>query len=374
MSRAIPSLPSGMLNRHPSESLRKILYLQIENLGVRTAQEQCLAWHSDPYIIAEKGEKGTIYALSPAAKQAGITTKMTRTEAMGCDPQVEYIQPIDTPCTSLQERIFKLLCEYTDLVEKSSDRAFYLDITFNKQDIPIGYRTAQLLNNQLQRELELDVVIGMGPNKLLAQLAGRTCTNRSIASVDRQTASTFLAELPIGLIPRLGRTTRTKLQTLGIENIGQLADMDLPHLQKHVGRAASRLYQYARGIDDEPVSPEVEADSLTTNIRFPTPLYDREEIRTSLQQPVDTLAARMRRRALRSRLIVIGVSSGQSFSQNIECPLSYYTDSSQALLAALIESLHPVIAKGHEVRELHIEVREFTDKNAQQLDLFHVKV
>ena len=68
---------------------------------------------------------------------------------------------------------------------------------------------------------------------------------------------------------------------LGIENIGQPADIDLPHLQKHVGRAASRLYQYARGIDEEPVSPEVEADSLSANIRFPTPLYDREEIRTS---------------------------------------------------------------------------------------------
>ena len=100
MSRAIPSLPSGMLNRQPSEPLRKILYLQIENLAVRTAQEQCVSWHSDPYIIAEKGEKGTVYALSPAAKQAGITTKMTRTEAIGCDPQVKYILPIDTPCAS----------------------------------------------------------------------------------------------------------------------------------------------------------------------------------------------------------------------------------------------------------------------------------
>ena len=359
-----------MLERHPSQSLRKILYVQIENLPVRLAQEQCSAWNSTPYIIADKGRNGTIYALSPAAKRVGVTTQMTRTEAMHCCPQIESIQPIHTPNTSLQKRIFELLYEYTDLIEKISETAFYMDITFNKLDIPIGFRTAQLVHSQLRNELELDAVVGLGPNKLLAQLASKTSTESPISAVGKNDTAVFLADLPIDQLPGLGRTSRDRLQTLGIERIGELASMGLSDLRQHVGRSALRLHQYAQGIDNAPVTPEIEVDSLNTTIRFSTPLYYDDEIFTNIRQPVNTLAASMRRRQLRSRLIAVRVSLGRGLTKRIECPLSHYTDSPQTLLAALFESLQQLKLSDHGVRELHIEMQQFTDKHAQQLDLF----
>ena len=359
-----------MLERHPSQPLRKILYVQIENLPVRSAQEQCSAWNSTPCIIADKGRNGKIYALSPAAKRVGITTQMTRTEAMHCCPQIESIQPIHTPSTSLQKRIFELLYEYTDLIENVSDTAFYLDITFDKLDIPIGFRTAQLVHSQLRNELKLDAFVGLGPNKLLALLASKTCTKSPIRAVDKNDTAAFLADLPIDLLPGLGRTSRDRLRTLGIECIGELAGVGLSDLRQHVGRSALRLHQYAQGIDNAPVTPEIEVDSLSTTIRFPTPLYDDEEIFTSIRQPVNTLAASMRRRQLRSRLIAVRVSSGRGLTEQIEYPLPHYTGSSQTLLTALFESLQQLELSDHGVRELHIEMQQFTDKHAQQLDLF----
>ena len=359
-----------MLERHPSQSLRKILYVQIENLSVRSAQEQCSAWNSTPFIIANKGRNGIIYALSPAAKRVGVTTLMTQAEAMHCCPQIESIQPIHTPSISLQKRIFELLYEYTDLIEKVSDTAFYLDITFDKLDIPIGFRTAQLVHSQLRNELELDAVVGLGPNKLLALLASKKCTTNHIHAVSKNDTAAFLADLTIDLLPGLGRTSRDRLRTLGIERIGELADLGLSDLRQHVGRSALRLHQYAQGIDNAPVTPENEVDSLSTTIRFSTPLYDDEEIFTSIRQPVNTLSASMRRRQLRSRLIAVRVSSGRGLTEQIEYPLSHYTDSSQTLLTALFESLQQLELSNHGVRELHIEIQQFTDKHAQQLDLF----
>ena len=359
-----------MLKSNPSQSLRKILYLQIENLPVRSAQEQYSAWNSTPCIITDKRKNGTIYALSPAAKRIGITTNMTRTEAMHCCPHIESIQPIHTPSTSLQERIFELLYEYTDLIEKISDTAFYLDITYNKLDIPIGFRTAQLVHSQLRNELEIDAVIGLGPNKLLALLSSKTCKKGPINAVDKNNTAAFLADLPIDLLPRVGRASREKLWALGIKHIGQLAGMDLSDLRQQLGRTALRLHQYAQGIDNAPVTPEIEVDSVSTIIRFPTPLHDYEEICTNIQQPVNTLVASMRRRQLRSRLITVKVFSGRVLTEYIEYPLSNYTDSSQVLLRALFESLQRLKLSDHGVRELHIEMHQFTDKNAQQLCLF----
>ena len=146
--------------------------------------------------------------------------------------------------------------------------------------------------------------------------------------------------------------------------------MGLSDLRQHVGRSALRLHQYAQGIDNAPVTPEIEVDSLSTTIRFPTPLYDDEEIFTSIRQPVNTPADSMRRRQLRSRLIAVRVSSGRGLTEQIEYPLSHYTDSSQTLLTALFESLQQLELSDHGVRELHIEMQQFTDKHAQQLDLF----
>ena len=170
----------------------------------------------------------------------------------------------------------------------------------------------------------------------------------------------FLADLPIDLLPGLGRTSRERLRTLGIERIGQLAGMDLPGLRQHVGRSALRLHQYAQGIDNAPVTPEIEVDSLNTTIRFSTPLYDDDEIFTNIRQPVNTLAASMRRRQLRSRLIAVRVSLGRGLTKRIECPLSRYTDSPQTLLTALFESLQQLELSDHGVRELHIDCLLYT--------------
>ena len=69
---------------------------------------------------------------------------------------------------------------------------------------------------------------------------------------------------------------------------------------------------------------------------------------------------------------MIGVSSGQSFLRTSN--VHFITPIHRRLYYGPDRIAVSCDSEGHEVRELHIEVREFTDKNAQQLDLFPVKV
>ena len=66
----------------------------------------------------------------------------------------------------------------------------------------------------------------------------------------------FLLPLPVGRLPGVGKVNEEKLAKLGIKTVGELRSLELPRLEQEFGRYGVRLYELARGIDENPVVPE----------------------------------------------------------------------------------------------------------------------
>src|SRR5205823_11231103 len=66
----------------------------------------------------------------------------------------------------------------------------------------------------------------------------------------------FLLPLPVGRLPGVGKVTAEKLAKLKIQTVGDLRGLDSQVLQQHFGRYGLRLYELARGIDDNEVIPD----------------------------------------------------------------------------------------------------------------------
>lgn len=83
-----------------------------------------------------------------------------------------------------------------------------------------------------------------------------------------QQALDFLAPLPVGRLPGVGKVTETRLRELGVETVGALREQPLPALLAAFGRYGERLYELARGIDGHAVESERPTQSISAEDTF----------------------------------------------------------------------------------------------------------
>jgi len=78
----------------------------------------------------------------------------------------------------------------------------------------------------------------------------------------------FLLPLPVGRLPGVGKVTEEKLAKLGIKIVSELRGLELSALENLFGRYGVRLYELARGIDDNPVVPDRPTQSISVEDTF----------------------------------------------------------------------------------------------------------
>lgn len=101
----------------------------------------------------------------------------------------------------------------------------------------------------------------------------------------------------------LGKKTLENLQNFNITTIGQLRQIDLPMLQKIVGKSGGTfLYNAARGIDPGIYTNETKNSSISSEITFGTDTKDREGIRLILLDLADQIMFRLMEHGYRGKL------------------------------------------------------------------------
>jgi len=65
----------------------------------------------------------------------------------------------------------------------------------------------------------------------------------------------FLAPLPVGRLPGVGKVTEAKLHGMGIDTVADVRRHSSSSLQQHFGRWGQRLHELAMGFDERPVEP-----------------------------------------------------------------------------------------------------------------------
>jgi DNA polymerase-4 len=65
----------------------------------------------------------------------------------------------------------------------------------------------------------------------------------------------FLLPLPVSRLPGVGKVTEKRLNEFGVKTVKDLRELDQPTLETLFGRYSLRLYDLARGIDNNQVIP-----------------------------------------------------------------------------------------------------------------------
>ena len=74
--------------------------------------------------------------------------------------------------------------------------------------------------------------------------------------------------LAVGKLPGVGKVTEERLAKLGIKTVGELRSLERSKLEKEFGRYGVRLYELARGTDENPVVSDRPTKSISVEDTF----------------------------------------------------------------------------------------------------------
>lgn len=235
---------------------RKIIHLNIADFSVAVERLLDHSLKSKALIIAEPSSRAEVYDMSDEAYSEGVRKGMQLGVARSRCRRALVLPPRPEQYQKALSRCIEHALHYTPLVERSSGNGhLYLDVTGTHRLFgpppDIGWR----LRNTLRRDLELDPIWSVAPNKLVAKVASRLvkpCGEYIVAGGEEVP---FLAPLPLALLPGVSLVDLARLQDLNIRKVHQAAALSVQELSVLCDQRARFLYQAVRGIDPTPVQP-----------------------------------------------------------------------------------------------------------------------
>ncbi|MCM2270020.1 MAG: DNA polymerase IV [Thermoanaerobaculia bacterium] len=252
--------------------MRKIVHVDMDAFYASVEQRDDPALRGRPVVVAWKGARSVVCAASYEARKFGIRSAMPALRAARLCPDAVFVAPDFTRYREVSRQVRAIFHRHTDLVEPLSLDEAYLDVTVEKSGLATATATAQAIRAEIRAETNLTASAGVAPNKFLAKIASDWKKPDGLFVIRPHEAEAFLAPLPVGKLPGVGRATAGALEGLGIRTVGDLRAHAPRELELRFGRFGPRLWQLAHGVDDSPVEPRQEVKSISAEDTFPEDL------------------------------------------------------------------------------------------------------
>src|ERR1041385_3925576 len=234
-------------------SLRKIIHVDMDAFYASVEQRDTPELLGKPVVVAWKASRSVVCAASYEARKFGVRSAMPAVRAERLCPNAIFVPPDFTRYRAVSRLTRDIFKRHTDLVEPLSLDEAYLDVTKNKTGLPTATRVAITIREQIRQELDLTASAGVAPNKFLAKLASDWRKPDGLFVIQPEEVDSFLLPVPVGRLPGVGKVTGERLEELGVRAVKDLRELDQPTLETPFGRYGLRLYELARGIDNNQV-------------------------------------------------------------------------------------------------------------------------
>jgi DNA polymerase IV len=247
---------------------RKVVHIDMDAFYASVEQRDDPHLRGKPVVVAWRGNRSVVCAASYEARKFGVRSAMPAVRAERLCPDVVFLPPDFPRYRAVSQQLREILKGHTDLVEPLSLDEAYLDVTENKTGLPTATLVARAIRNQIRTELRLTASAGVAPNKFLAKIASDWKKPDGLFVIQPQEVDSFLAPLPVGRIPGVGKVTEEKLKGLAIQTVADVRRLELSVLERRFGRYGARLYELARGIDESAVVPDRPTQSISAEDTF----------------------------------------------------------------------------------------------------------
>jgi DNA polymerase IV len=247
---------------------RKIVHIDMDAFYASVEQRDDPQLRGKPVVVAWRGNRSVVCAASYEARKFGVRSAMPAVRVERLCPNAIFLPPDFLRYRAVSQQVREIFKRHTDLIEPLSLDEAYLDVSENKTGLPTATQVARTIREQIRSELRLTASAGVAPNKFLAKIASDWKKPDGLFVIQPEELDSFLLPLPVGRLPGVGKVMEEKLKNFGVQTIADLRRMDLPTLESRFGSYGVRLYQLARGIDNNEVVPNRPTQSISAEDTF----------------------------------------------------------------------------------------------------------
>jgi len=295
---------------------KTILHLDMNAFFASVEQAANPGLRGKPIAVGGGIKKGSVVAAcSYEAKAFGVKNGMATWDAKKLCPNLIVVIGDMTKYVYTSRIITRMLIDYTDLVEVFSIDEAFVDLTDIKERFGGEIAVAKDIKRRIKERFGLTCSIGIGPNKLMAKLAGELQKPDGLVVLRREDIPEKIKDVPVKELCGVGRKIEIYLAELGIRTIGDLNRYPREKLVKRFGTAyGEQLWQMGQGNGPETVLPyyhETEAKSMGHSYTLPKFTQDMTEVKNYLLRLAEQVGRRLRRDNYRGNVVHVSLGFGE---------------------------------------------------------------
>lgn len=360
---------------------RQILHVDVNNAFLswtaidRLKKGEGLDIRTIPAIIGgdEASRHGVVLAKSMKAKAFGIKTGEPIYQARKKCPDLKVYMGNYNVYKKYSNDLYNMLLEYTDRIERFSIDECFMDLTlFMRKDEKLIDRAYEI-SKRVKEELGFSVNIGVAHNKLLAKMASDFEKPNKVHTLYEEEIAKKMWKLPASDLFMVGRKSISKLQSMGIKTIGDIAKLDVNILIKKFGKHGRIMWEYANGIDNSEVVYKYEQPKCIGNsITLPQDIRDIDKLNEILLALSEQVGFRLRKHGLFANVVNVQIKTNEFITFSHQKKLEKASNVTKEIYIEakqLLQNLH----KEKAVRLIGVRVDKLIKADEVQISLFDEK-
>ena len=345
---------------------RTVLHVDIDAFFASIEQQRDPRLKGKPVIVGA----GVIASCSYEARAFGLKAGMALTEARRLCPQAVILEGHAQVYRCFAERIFERCRELSPDVETYLDEA-YLELTGTERahggDL---LAAAARLKRAISDDTGITVTCGLGPNRMLAKLAGKTVKPDGLARVLECEAEDFLVGRPIEQLAGVGHAHAKTLRSMNLRTIGDLRALPVAALEALFGAPGRQLYERCRGRDTAAVTAREIPLTISRETSFHRDTGDPSGIEGMLDYLTGRACRAARELGLAARTVAVRLrySDGEGAEQARSLAAPSAVD--PVVLALALELLRRQFTRRVSLHAVGVTLSGFTRDTAEQGALF----
>ncbi|MFI5404832.1 MAG: DNA polymerase IV [Candidatus Gagatemarchaeaceae archaeon] len=315
-----------------------------------------------PVVVGANPEggkgRGVVVACSYEARKFGLRSGMPISIAYRLCPTAKYIPPDWGLYERVSTEVMDTLKGFADRFEQGSIDEAFLDVTGRAPDLESASRLAKEIKVEVKEKHGLTCSIGVAPNKSSAKIASDRNKPDGMTVVPYDGVESFLAPLPVSVVPGIGPKTREFLHEKGVETIAQLQALEGKQLMSWFGKNGVWLWGVVHGQESVEVRQQEMPKSLSVERTFREDVKDYREVRNEAADAASELIRRMKSSGYTFRVGGIKIRFSHFETHTREKTLASHTESERALQETVGSLLDEFEASGKPVRLVGVRVSD----------------
>lgn len=316
---------------------RWVLHIDMDAFFASVEQLTRPTLRARPVLVGGLGGRGVVAGASYEARAFGAHSAMPMHQArrlVGIHAVV--LPPRGVVYGVASRRVFDTVRAAMPVLEQLSyDEAFGEPAELAGASASDVERFCVDLRGRVRDETGLIASVGAGSGKQIAKIGSRLAKPDGIRVIRRDEEGPLLAALPVRRLWGIGPVAEDKLHRLGIQTIGQLAELTDAEAADILGATVGpALHRLARGVDDRPIAERAEAKQISAESTFPEDLTTLEQ----LQEVAGPISEHAHQRLIKdgrgARTVTVKMKRSDMSTLTRSLTLPYATADASTLIAA----------------------------------------